>query len=57
MFRVVHRFQALGLFARAAGPLIRVRTHLRFQVWAPRPLIDVRTHPGALGLSSQAAGH
>ena len=41
---------------QAARLLIRVLNHLRFQVWVPRPLIVVRTHPGALGLCAQAAG-
>ena len=54
--KVVHPAQALGLCAGATGPLITVHTHPRFQVWAPRPLIGVRTPPGALGLCAQAAG-
>ena len=37
--QVGHRSPALGLCTRAAVLLIRVHTHLRFQVWAPRPLI------------------
>ena len=41
----VHRSQALGLCARAGKPLIRVHTHLVFQVLAPRPLTRVHTHP------------
>ena len=40
----------------AARPLTRVHTLPRFQVWAPRLLIGVRTHMGALGLCAQAAG-
>ena len=32
-----------------------VCTHLRFQVWASRPLFGVRTHPDALGLCARAA--
>ena len=45
------------LWACAPGQpaLIQVCTHPSFQVWAPRPLIEVRTHPGALGLCAQAA--
>ena len=35
--------------------LIQVRTHPRFQVWVPRSLIELRAHPGALGLCAQAA--
>ena len=34
---------ALGLCTQAAGPLIRVRAHPGFQVWALRLLIWVRT--------------
>ena len=36
-----HCSQAVGLCARAAKPLIRLRAHLGFQVWAPSPLICV----------------
>ena len=39
-----HWSLALGLCARAGGPLIRMRTHAEFQVWEPRPLIWVRTN-------------
>ena len=35
--------------------LIQECTQPRFQVWAPRPLIEVLAHPGALGLGTQAA--
>ena len=48
--QVVHRSPG-----SAAGPLIRVRTHPGFQLWAPRILIGVHTHPGTLGLCVQAA--
>ena len=59
---------ALDLCAEAAGALIRVRTNLGFQAWAPRPLIGVRTNqasgvcwgclcgvnsPGAEGVGAQ----
>ena len=44
-----------GAVCRAFDPLIQVCTHLRFQVWAPRPLIEVRAHPGALSLCAHAA--
>ena len=33
---------AFCLCTQAAGPLIRVRAHLGFQLWAPSPLIWVR---------------
>ena len=48
--QVEHQSQALGLCTQAARPLIRMSTHLRFQVWVPSLLIGVCTHPGALGL-------
>ena len=52
----VHTYSgAFGLCAWAARPLIRVRTHLGFQVGVPRALIGICTHPGALGLCAQAA--
>ena len=35
--------------------LIWVLTHMRFQVWAPRALIELPAHPGTLGLFAQAA--
>ena len=35
---------SLGLCAQAAGPLIRVHTHLGFQVWVPSLLIWVRAN-------------
>ena len=35
---------AFGLCAQAAGPLIRVRAHQGFQLWAPSPLIWVRAN-------------
>ena len=38
-----------------AQALIDVCAHVGFQVWAPRLLIGVRTHLGALGLCAQAA--
>ena len=37
--------------------LIRVHAHPGFQVWAPRPLIGVRTHGGTLGLAPRQLGH
>ena len=67
---VVHRSPALGLYAWAAGSLIRVHAHLGFQVWAPRLLICVHTNrasgvwwgclssfhsPGAEGVGVQEA--
>ena len=60
----------LGLWARAAGPLIRVCAHPGFQVWAPSPLILVHSNqasgvcwdcssvvhnPGAEGVGVQEA--
>ena len=36
--------------------LIRVHAHPGFQVWAPRPLIGVRTHWGTLGLVPRKMG-
>ena len=52
---------ALGLWAgqpatdRGAHPpeVSGVGAHLGFQVWAPRPLIEVRAHPGLLGLCAR----
>ena len=46
-----------GIWAcvRGSQPLIRVHTQLRFQLWAPRPLMEVRAHPGALRLCTHAA--
>ena len=56
--------------ARGSQPLIRVHTHLRFQVWAPSPLIWVPANcasgvfwgclsgvhsPGAEGVGEQEA--
>ena len=35
--------------------MIMVCTHPVFQVWAPRPLIGIRTDLGALGLCAQVA--
>ena len=67
---VVHRPKALGLYAGAAMWLIRLHTHPRFQVWAPRTLIWVHTNqasgvcwgclsgvhsPGAEGVEAQEA--
>ena len=53
--RVAHGSRALGLCTPAAGAMIRMCAHPGFHLWAPRPLIGVRTHPGALGLWAQAA--
>ena len=44
--------KVFGVGAQAADLL---RTQLGFQVWVSRPLIGVRTYPGALGLCTQAA--
>ena len=52
---VAQRSQALGLCPGAAQLLIYVGTHSRFQVLAPRPLIEVHAHPGTLCLCAQAA--
>ena len=57
------RSLALGLYAGQAPahmgahpPKVSgVVAHSWFQVWVSRPLIEVRTHPGALGLCAQAA--
>ena len=65
-----HWSPALSLCTPAAGPLIRVRAHPGFQVWAPSPLIWVHTNrasgmcwgclscvhsPGAEGVGVQEA--
>ena len=42
--RLAHLSQSLGLCFQATGPLIRVRTHFRFEVWAPSLLIWVLTN-------------
>ena len=52
--QVEHRSQVLGLCAQAAGLLIRVHTHLTFQLSAPRLLIRVCT-TRASGVGAQAA--
>ena len=44
--RVAYLYLALGLCNWAVEPLIMVRTHPRFQVWAPMLLIKVCAHPG-----------
>ena len=53
---VEHLSQALGLCTSASGSVIRVLTHPRFVVWAPRLLIGIHTYRGTLGMCAQATG-
>ena len=52
---VAWRIPSFGPVLWISQPLIMERTHPRFLVWAPRLLLEVHAHPGALGVCAQAA--
>ena len=61
--RVVQLIQGFGRVQGAASPssvcaspeVLAVGAQSAFQVWLPRPLMEVRAQPGTLGLCAQAA--